>query len=123
MKGIIVDHKAERIHLLHAAGWASPDGTKIGSYVVHYANGETREIPMVYGEDVRDWWPQPNEPANDKLNPVWTGENTASQNGEPRVRLFKTTWQNPLADVEIQSIDYTSTMAPSAPFLIAITLE
>ena len=44
-------------------------------------------------------------------------------NARVRVRLFKHTWMNPLPDTEIVSIDYESTMADSAPFLIALTAE
>jgi hypothetical protein len=39
------------------------------------------------------------------------------------LRLYKTTWDNPLADLEIISIDFVSNMAAPAPFLIAITAE
>ena len=50
---------------------------------------------------------------------VWSAMN----NARVRVRLFKHTWMNPLPDTEIVSIDYESTMADSAPFLIAVTAE
>jgi hypothetical protein len=36
---------------------------------------------------------------------------------------YKTTWMNPLPDTEIVSLDYVSAMAPSAPFLLAVTAE
>jgi len=121
-KGIKVNQKGNQLHFLHATAWGAPEGTKIGSFVVHYANDETREIPIVYGEDVRDWWTGQNEPANDHLTVAWTGKNTVPDNETP-IRLFKTTWKNPLPEVEMKTIDYRTTMSASAPFLIAITVE
>jgi hypothetical protein len=38
-------------------------------------------------------------------------------------RLLKSTWENPLRQTEIASIDYLSHMTDAAPFLIAITVE
>ena len=122
VKDIKVNNKAKRIHFLHATGWSAPDGTKIGQYVIHFANGEQREIPIVYGQDVRDWWTQADEAQNDKLQKVWEGTNSTGE-GSPKQRLFKTTWQNPLPDVQISHIDYQSALTDSAPFLVAITLE
>jgi len=39
------------------------------------------------------------------------------------VRLFKTTWTTPPPDVLVESIDFASSMADPAPFLIAITAQ
>ena len=50
---------------------------------------------------------------------AWSGFNSA----KVVVRLFKTTWVNPLPETEIVSLDYVSTMAPAAPFLLAVTAE
>jgi hypothetical protein len=37
------------------------------------------------------------------------------------VRVYKFTWNNPLPEVEIKSIDFESAMEKPAPFLLAIT--
>jgi hypothetical protein len=39
------------------------------------------------------------------------------------IRFFKYTWENPLPAVAITSLDFVSTIADSAPLLLAITLE
>ncbi|MCL4181375.1 MAG: hypothetical protein KJ072_27010 [Verrucomicrobia bacterium] len=122
VNGIAVGQRAQRIHCLHACGWPSPQGTTIGSIVLHFANGETREIPIVYGRDVQDWWMNEPVAADSGLHVVWQGQNHASPSGPP-VGLYRSTWDNPLPDQEIASIDYRSAMANSAPFLIAITLD
>jgi hypothetical protein len=50
---------------------------------------------------------------------AWSGFNSA----RVVVRLYKTTWVNPLPETEIVSLDYVSAMTPSAPFLLAVTAE
>ncbi|HYG34598.1 MAG TPA: hypothetical protein VEC99_07440, partial [Clostridia bacterium] len=118
--GIQIGQRCHLLHFLHAAGWNSRDGTRIGSYIVRYADDSEQTIPIIYGEDVRDW--NSGADASEKLKSgmiVWRGVNRADM----RVRLFKSTWVNPQPEAEITSIDYVSTMASSAPFLLAITAE
>jgi hypothetical protein len=117
--GIRVGRKGKQLHFLHGTGWQAPGGTRIGSYVVHYANGESRTIPIVYGVDVTDWWL--NEDTGN-VNIVWRGQNHSAPDGPP-LGISMTTWPNPLPDVRIDSIDYRSAMRNPAPFLIAVTLE
>lgn len=122
VSGIEIGRKANQVHFLHSCGWRAPDKTQIGRFMVHYTGGIQREIPIIYGEDVRDWHARSGEPgegANAKV--AWEGSNASSQ--ENRIRLFKTTWTNPLPDTVIVSIDYESTRIASAPFLLAITTE
>jgi hypothetical protein len=120
VNGIKVARQCRRIHFLHASGIAVADGVQIGSYIVHYADGQQCEIPIVYGENVRDWWVASNEAkAPEQLQVAWTGSNAAT----PRIRLFKTTWANPLPDLEVTTIDYLSKMTRAAPFLVALTVD
>ncbi len=114
-----VGRKGKQLHFLHSCGWPSPAGTRIGTYVVHYVNGESRTIPIVYNADVTDWWL--NEDVGD-VNVVWKGQNHSAPNG-PSLGLCMTTWTNPLPNVKISSLDYRSAMQDSAPFLIAVTVE
>jgi hypothetical protein len=123
VKNIKVGQTCQTLHFLQATAWAAPEGTTVGSYLVHYANGESREIPIVYGRDVRDWWTQGNEAASAELKTVWTGKNEAQGGEQAPKRLFESTWKNPRPDIKIESLDYRSAMSPSAPFLIAITVE
>jgi hypothetical protein len=127
VKEIKVQQKCQRIHFLHSAGWGgvSDEGKQIGSYVVHFADNQTRlEIPIYYGRHVRNWHVVPGEPPSpDDLTVVWTGENVVSRKAGRSVRLFKSTWTNLVPDMVIESLDCVSSMDKSAPFLIAITLE
>jgi len=101
---------------------------QIGSYRVHYANGQQSEIPIVYGEDVRDWHQSARDDSLEASLAViaWTGWNPRvwedSATGTS-LRLFKSTWQNPMPDVEITQIDFVSAMKSAAPFLVAISTD
>jgi hypothetical protein len=118
---ITVQQNGQKVHFLHCCGWPSPKGTSIGAFVIHYRNGETRSVPIVYGVDIQDWWM--NEDGLDsKSKVVWTGKNNSAPDNPP-IGLCKTTWVNPLPNIEIDRIDYESAMMNSAPFLIAITVE
>jgi hypothetical protein len=127
VKGIMVNQKCSRLHFLHATAFGTgvPEGTQIGTYVVHFASNDmSMEIPIVYGHDVRDWHTLSNEKPDPKeLTVVWTGMNKASALAHRSLRLFSTTWDNPAPNVEIKSIDYVSPQGPAAPFLIAITVD
>jgi hypothetical protein len=82
------------------------------------------EIPICYGREVRNWHSVPGEPAPPgELTVAWRGENAFSKREGQSIRLFLTTWTNVAPDVEVDSLDYVSSMAGPAPFLIAITAE
>ena len=54
-KNIQISRKCARLDLLHgASGLQESDGT-IARLVLHYADGSTREIEIVTGENVLDW--------------------------------------------------------------------
>ena len=127
LKAIPVHQKCQYIHFLHAAafGKVSDEGQQIGSYILHFAANSMRlEIPIIYGQHVRDWHALADEPKGGKeLRIVWQGQNAISKAQNHSLRLFLTTWQNPAPSSEIDSIDYVSSMSDPAPFLIAISTD
>ena len=118
--GIKIGQRCRRLNFLQGSAWKANDGRLLGRYLVHYADGQQKDIPIIYGMDVRDW-----NAGNDrtesvkKASVVWKGTNPANF----PVRLFLSTWNNPLPGIEIGTIDFVSTVADSAPFLVAITAE
>jgi hypothetical protein len=124
VKGIPAGQKCHRLHFLHGTGWPVADGTAIGRYRVHYAGGEQKEVPIIYGETVRDWSCEPDlgEPTA-RATVAWTGTNAAAQAQGMALRLYKFTWENPVADSIIESIDLVSDNSNSSPFLLAITAD
>jgi len=118
VRGISVKLKAERIHFLQASAWGAGDGEKVGEYVVHYADGQARSIPLLYQQSLIDWWVNSATDKPTNADSAWHGSHTRS-----RISLFKYSWTNPSPNVAIDTIDFVSAMTRAAPFLIAITCD
>ncbi len=122
--GIPVGRKGKAIHFLQAAAFVgSAPGLKIGEYVMHFENGETRTADLIYGENELDWWVNPAEGHVNKADEVWFGSNPATRRRGMKTRLIKFTWMNPLPEVTITSIDFVSSLTTSSPMLVAISVE
>ena len=121
---IAIQRACQRLHFLHAAidAFSQPDGTRIGSYVIRYSNGRQSEFPIVIGVSLADWFDQPNE-ENKTFTIAWTGQNAASRRQGRKIRLFRSTWENPAPGETVRSIDFVWTASEAAPFLVAITAE
>lgn len=126
--GIVVDRNVKRIHFLQAGGWgvAMSDGITIGEYVIHYDDESVDHSPIVYGQDIRDWWMFDNRSVN-RSELAWTGLNHASRDfqGERyKLRLFKMTWVNQHIDKKVTKIDFVSfNNSICSPFLVAASAE
>lgn len=118
VKGIPVGLKCHKLCFLHASRWDEDNRTKIGSYMVHYANGRTWEVPIIYGVDLCDWRSIHDAGADGPV-PAWQGHDNAGN----EMGLFETAWTNPLPLEEIASIDMVSAMTNAAPFLVAVTAQ
>jgi hypothetical protein len=113
------------LHFLHATAWSAPDGTQIGHFRVLYSDGEERQVPIIYGVDVRDWTLATGrtEPEGQKPEIAWIGKSPLSQSQGTTLRLFKSSWENPAPQTRLDTLDYVSAQTNCAPFLIAITAE
>ena len=100
-----------------------PDGMTIARYQVHYADGSDATIPVVSGEDVRDWWSHSREKLVTRGQVAWLGRNAATQQSNLYLRLFLSVWENPHPEKCLAGIDYVSTMSVAAPFCVAMTAE
>ena len=135
IEGISVDRKLAKLHILHATGYGSspegnplhvPDDTLIGKFIIHYEDKTTKEIEIVYGRDVRDWWYAEGDKEADRSKVAWTGENAGSKSAGKKIRLFLTSWENPKPGKKITTIDYVTTQmndTAAAPFCLAMTGE
>jgi hypothetical protein len=123
--GIGVGLKCRRLHFLHAAIHGNGQGeVPVGSYRLHFANGEQRDLPILLGRHVRDWWQTPGEgPLPAETVVAWEGNNGKSRGFGVSIRLFKTVMVNPYPDEQIERIDFVARPTPAAPFLVAVTLE
>ena len=53
VEGIRVGKKMQRLHVLQGAQFGrQAEGTVIGHYLVHYADGATQRIPIACGQDL-----------------------------------------------------------------------
>lgn len=126
--GIAVGTTGQRIHLLHAtSAVADPPGTAVAALVLHYSDGSQTRFDIRQGVEVLDWWDWPRaavkKPSGSNTIVAWTGGNLAAEHQGARLRLFDTVLANPAPEKEIQSVDYDSAMAGSAPFMVALTIE
>src|SRR5262249_53756204 len=101
---IPVGQSGRKLHFLHGAGWGlyDPDGTVIGRYIIHFTNGQQREIPVLLGADVYDWIlskARRNQPAAVQSKLAWRGRNAVDE--DRNLGLYLKTWDNPLPEVEI----------------------
>ena len=130
VEGIKVGRTFAKLHILHSTeygegGAAIEEGTRIAEYKVHYDDGTSETIPVVYGQDVRDWWFYPNSKEVTRGKLGWKGENEYSKTFEAEIHLYVLTWENPHPAKTVTSINYAKTDPESvaAPFCVAITLE
>ena len=122
VEGVAVGRKFARLCLLHATDRSAVDGTRIGEYRVRYADTTTQSIPIVYGQDVRNWWAVDGRDTTHSAI-AWTGSNPAALAGGAALQLYVSIWQNPFPEKEVRSIDFVSTMTTAAPFCVAMSLE
>jgi hypothetical protein len=141
IEGIKVGATCAKIHILHATGYGNgqnigqegkagdplyvADGTAIAEYRVHYDDGTKETIPVVYGQDVRDWWFAEGAKGVTRGKVAWKGDNELTRDFGCHIRLYLTTWDNPHPNKKITTIDYVKTAedTPAAPFCAGITLE
>ena len=135
VEGIKVGQKFLKLHIIHACGYGGgpniegttahvADDTTIGEYKVTYDDKSTESIPIVYGQDVRDWWFNDSAKGVTRGQVVWKGDNELAKDYAMRIRLYLTTWENPHPAKAIASIDFIKVGdSTAAPFCVAITLE
>jgi hypothetical protein len=122
--GLNVGFRCEQLHFLHGTISGAGEAQEIGRYVVHYSDGARRMVPIRYGMEVRDYWGWTG-PGQETANAVvaWRGENAATRERGFTLRLYRTTWRNPLPHVPIASLDFVASGSSSAPFLLAVTAD
>ncbi len=122
---IPVARQLSKLHVLHGATHATApteEGAPIGSYVLHYADGQDRECVIRRDREVRDWWVS-SAPQGDCANGTvaWKGPHPSRQ-GE-LLQVFKTTYLNPRPEIEVTSIEFVSKLVQAAPFLLGMTVD
>lgn len=118
-----------RLHVLHGAHGSTVDGTLVGTYRLHYRDGGSADLPILYGRDLRDWWVsvplRESDPVADATAAelAWLGPAERRSPGDSQVRLFKCTYKNPFPAREVDRITFVSSSTATGPFLVAATVE
>jgi hypothetical protein len=140
VEGIKVNKTFAKLHILQATEYGTgnlsangkmdggplfiADDTPIAEYKLHYADGTTETIPVVYGKDVRDWWFNGKSPGVSRGKVVWKGDNELTKTKKYQIRLYAMTWTNPHPNKKVISIDFSRVgKSVAAPFCVAITME
>jgi hypothetical protein len=123
--GIPIGQKTASLHFLHATGWEPPDDTRVGDYVLRYADGLEVRVPLRYARNIRVWsrWPHHSVSLDPGSAVAWRGDNPHSRAGGWQTVLYHFRLENPRPDVAITSVDFVSAGTKAAPFLLAITAE
>jgi len=123
VNGIEVNQRAASLHFLIGTGWNLQGRRPIGYFQVHYEDGETARIPLVYNQHVSDWWNPP--PADNRdlrvawVGPIGPGANNVARDGH----VYQFAWNNTRAQVPIATLDFVSEMTVCAPFLLGLSVE
>jgi RNA polymerase sigma factor (sigma-70 family) len=127
VEGIAGGGLCRRIQILHAnSSFADTPGVVVARLILHYGDGSLGQLDIHQDQEILDWWnwPKGTQKAKDPNTIVaWTGKNPATTDRGLKIRLCKTAFANPHPEKEIQTIDYVSAMAGSAPFMVGLTLE
>lgn len=122
---IPISQKFQRIHFLQTCHYRNIDpGTKAADYVIHYDDGTTETIPVIFNENTFD-------NTNASLNTVslapgtkavsipWKGE----YGGEQKTMFALQTWENPHPYKVVTHLDFVSAKEATGPLLAGITVE
>jgi hypothetical protein len=129
INGISIGKKVATIYFLQGTHGGSsfdflPDGKCIAYYWVHYVEGQSELIPLVFGEDVREWWMDRN--AVSPVSRGWAvnaGSAAAHRFGHKTPLLYVGAWKNPHPENQVTSIDFFTAYAGSSAFCVAMTVE
>ena len=120
VENIKVRGKWKSLHFIHglaSVAEASKVGTElVGSYWVHYTDGQKREIPIRKGRDILPILrTEGNQQTVTHATLAWSQR---IPDDGPLWRFFHSIWTNPLPHVEISHLDFT---AKAQPVLLALT--
>ncbi len=113
--------KGSSLHFLHASAWnIDAEKIEIGEYFIHYSDGQSLSLPLIYRENIWDWWGNSSE--TDQVS-AWRGRNERTTSVGQHIRLFHLSWANPFPEKEIQSIGLVSNCKGPGAMVIAITVS
>jgi hypothetical protein len=124
LTGVPVSRKFAELHLLHNTTWPDVEGETIALIRLHYADGTSQELPVIYGAHVRDSHRIRTEESETLSDPdskiVWRGPGSASFKSTTRV--FESKFINPRPLKVVKTMDVVSTHHLAGYQLYAMTV-
>jgi len=117
VKGIRVNHRVDALFFLQSAAYTG--GQKTCVYRIHYVDGSHVDVPITEGQQVLDWWADPERYAEALAR---NGAMVAWQGDVPLhkgVCVICYEWPNPNPDREIRDVDFLAdpiTATTPSPF-------
>ncbi|MCI0536854.1 MAG: protein kinase [Verrucomicrobiales bacterium] len=120
VRRIRVGRNVELIHFLHGLiEWDGP--YSIGSYIVHYKDGNRVELPLLAGTNIQFWKVSMRPPLPRNMHVAWQGQFPVSADRSRDTVLYRWAWENPRPATEVDSIDLR--VESASMFLLGITVE
>jgi beta-galactosidase len=130
VRGLKIGAKADLLFFLHTFNrvqdWrpGKPDepAPVLFVYTIHYADGQTAQVPVAYGEGV-DHWVSPRPAGMRGASVAWSAPFPGEKSDDQAV-VYQMAWNSPRPGVQIDSLDLTYGPSGSrfgTPALLAIT--
>ncbi len=113
---IALNKTAGSLAFLHTTPWSTSAGTEIGAYIVHYDDGTTERIPLIYGTNISTW--TDTDVTSINLLQGWSHTTT---NGLP-VAINTFFWTNPKPANVIEWLEFVSSKSLASPVLLGLTV-
>ena len=122
---IPIRSEASKIHFLHGCLWPGDPGQEIGNYTIHYANGTTEKIALIYDKNIANVWDQPGETNVTEIEQATLVKLPLKEakTNAPAHYSYHFTWHNPHPEQSIEHIAVQSNRKDSAPMILGVTLE
>jgi hypothetical protein len=117
VQGISVNSRFKRLCAFHSTHHSTGHGIEVARYVVRYQDGTQAIFPVVYGQDVGDWWREFTPPPG-RTQIGWVGANSESS-----IRFTVTRYDNPHPKKLANTIDFVSLGGGVNPCCAALTVE
>lgn len=112
--GIPINRKVKEFSFLHTTGWSTKTDSKVGQYIIHYADGTNAPIDLLYAVNIHSWRDSVSTP---QQTLAWKGKTQDKH----AVHIRSYHWMNPNPDKVIATIDFLGADNNISPILLAIT--
>ncbi len=99
---IPVGRKVRGLFICHGANWAGKAGITAAIHVVRFTDGTSIELPMVTGQNLGDWWSDQRDGEDCRTVPFLSKDPLETRAPYRFLRIWY--WENPRADVAVESI-------------------